>query len=148
MGPYHIVLTHFPIALWTLAMAVILLRVLSGSIAGAYIRPEWRIGGVWTRGHAFGLNNFNGLLSTWGFAADPNRMQSKEAFWQKPAGTADRGSLRSILTTSVPPWIELVMACEEAFGIEIDDAQAEAVHTVGEMLALLQAAVAARNVAA
>ena len=29
MGPYHIVLTHFPIALWTLAMAVILLRVLS-----------------------------------------------------------------------------------------------------------------------
>ncbi len=34
MGPYHIVLTHFPIALWTLAMLVILLRALSdGALA-------------------------------------------------------------------------------------------------------------------
>ena len=34
MGPYHIVLTHFPIALWSLAMLVILWRVVSsGSLA-------------------------------------------------------------------------------------------------------------------
>ncbi len=34
MGPYHVVLTHFPIALWTLAMLVIVLRALSnGALA-------------------------------------------------------------------------------------------------------------------
>ena len=66
----------------------------------------------------------------------------------QPGAVTPEARLAEDLQADSLDQIELVMACEEAFGIEIDDAQAEAVHTVGEMLALLQAAVAARNVAA
>lgn len=67
----------------------LLFRLLSGSLAGTYLRPEWLIGGVWTRGEAFGSANQAGLFATWGFAASVGRMQSAEAVWRKPAGTAD-----------------------------------------------------------
>lgn len=65
-------------------------RMVSGSLAGAQLRPEWRIGGTWTRGEAFGLaNNVGWLTSNWGFSSTAGRMQSSEAIWKKPAGTAD-----------------------------------------------------------
>jgi len=55
-----------------------------------------------------------------------------------PAGTVHAATPTDTLGDSLD-WLELLMAVEEAFGVEIDPARAAAVTTVGDLLRLLPA---------
>lgn len=74
-----------PKADWVILEA--LLRVVAGDFTDARLRVEWKHAttGTWTAGHAFGLQNCTGRVVTdWGFAVDPDRVQSKVFAWQRP----------------------------------------------------------------
>lgn len=68
-----------------------LFRMVSGDPADCRLRLEWRNAttGAWVSGNAFGSTPSPGrFVQDWGFAVDPNRVQSKVVVWQRPV-TAD-----------------------------------------------------------
>lgn len=66
-----------------------LVRIYGGSLVGR-LRLEWKNAstGNWARGHALGVNNWLGDLTSWGFAVDPDQLQSRELVVQKPVTNA------------------------------------------------------------
>lgn len=68
----------------------ILYEFISGAgLGGCRLRPEWRIGGSWVRGAAFGVSTAVGNLETqWGLSERVGAFQSREVIWRKPTGTA------------------------------------------------------------
>ncbi len=55
MGPYHAIMVHFPVALWTVASGIVFFRRVLGRTAGPGIRPCAGAVAVDWRGHRSGL---------------------------------------------------------------------------------------------
>ncbi len=64
-----------------------------------------------------------------------------------PDRVADKADFVADLGASSLDLVELIMAIEDAFGIEISDSAAERIHTVGELLAFIRSQVPAAKAA-